>query len=165
MAQPLVGLIMGSLSDREIMKGGEEILKRFGVPYEIEILSAHRTPQEAARYAETARERGLQIIIAGAGWAAHLAGAVASRTTLPVIGVPIDSSPLAGFDSLLATVQMPKGVPVATVSIGKGGAENAALLAVEILSLGNENLASLLEKHRAGMKEKVLAETAKLKAR
>ena len=163
MARPLVGLIMGSASDYEVMEKAEKIFDEFGVGYETEIISAHRTPERAAEYAATAKERGLKVIIAGAGWAAHLAGAMAAGTTLPVIGVPIDSSPLSGFDSLLSTVQMPKGIPVATVSIGKGGAENAALLAVEILALQDEKLSSLLEEHRSKMKEKILKEGARRK--
>ena len=133
--KPLVGVIMGSASDAGVMKGCVDVLKEMKIPHEVKILSAHRTPEQTREYAATAAKRGVQVIVAGAGWAAHLAGAVAAQTTLPVIGVPIDSSPLNGMDALLSTVQMPSGIPVATVSLGKGGAKNAAVLAAQILAL------------------------------
>jgi len=135
-----VAIVYGSRSDEELANACSAVLDRFGVPYERVQLSAHRNPDGAARYAETARSRGLKVIIAIAGMAAHLAGAFASRTHLPVIGVPGVNSPLAGVDALLSTVQMPSGVPVATVALGSAGAKNAALLAVEILALQDEVL-------------------------
>lgn len=143
MLQPLVSILMGSDSDLPIMKQAAEILERFGVPYEMKVLSAHRTPIDTIEYARSAYERGLRVIIAGAGGAAHLPGVVAGVTTLPVIGVPIESK-LQGLDSLLSIVQMPSGVPVATVAIG--GARNAGILAVQILATGDPELhAKLVE--------------------
>ncbi|MBK8433573.1 MAG: 5-(carboxyamino)imidazole ribonucleotide mutase [Chloroflexi bacterium] len=144
--QPLVGLIMGSISDWETMQNAAELLQQFGVPYEAKVVSAHRTPNLMVRYAEEAEERGLKVIIAGAGGAAHLPGMTAGHTLVPVIGVPIQSRALNGLDSLLSIVQMPAGVPVATMAIGKAGAINAALQA--ILILGNEDPA-LRDKARA----------------
>src|SRR5438128_7294842 len=132
--EPLVGIVMGSKSDWETMSQADQMLTRFDVPHECRIVSAHRTPQWMAEYAETAADRGLQVIIAGAGGAAHLPGMVASHTVLPVIGVPVESHALKGMDSLLSIVQMPGGVPVGTLAIGKAGATNAALLAVSILA-------------------------------
>jgi 5-(carboxyamino)imidazole ribonucleotide mutase len=132
--QPLVGVIMGSMSDWETMRAASETLNEFGVPHECEIVSAHRTPQWMCEYAAGAENRGLEIIIAGAGGAAHLPGMVASQTTLPVLGVPVQSKALSGLDSLLSIVQMPAGVPVGTLAIGTPGARNAGLLAVRILS-------------------------------
>jgi phosphoribosylaminoimidazole carboxylase PurE protein len=152
----LVGVVMGSTSDAEVMKGATETLKELQIPYEAAVISAHRTPKQAQEYASTAVERGLQVIIAGAGWAAHLAGFMAAHTTLPVIGVPIDSSPLKGMDSLLATVQMPPGIPVATVSLGKGGAKNAAVLAAEILALKYAPIAQRLNAYREKLTREVL---------
>ncbi len=137
---PLVGVIMGSDSDLAIMKETISQLKAFGITYEVKILSAHRVPDETARYAREAGKKGLKIIIAGAGAAAHLAGVVASHTILPVIGVPLEGSPLKGIDSLCSTVQMPAGVPVATMGIGKSGAKNAAILACEILALKDKKM-------------------------
>jgi phosphoribosylaminoimidazole carboxylase PurE protein len=154
--RPLVGVIMGSASDAEVMKGAGETLKELQIPYEARVISAHRTPKQAQEYASTAIERGLQVIIAGAGWAAHLAGFMAAHTTLPVIGVPIDSSPLKGMDALLATVQMPPGIPVATVSVGKGGAKNAAVLAAEILGLKDPPIAERLKSYREKLTREVL---------
>jgi phosphoribosylaminoimidazole carboxylase PurE protein len=154
--EPLVGVIMGSTSDAEVMKGATETLKELQIPYEARVISAHRTPKQAQEYASTAVERGLHVIIAGAGWAAHLAGFMAAHTTLPVIGVPIDSSPLKGMDSLLATVQMPPGIPVATVSLGKGGAKNAAVLAAEILALKYPTIAERLKAYRDRLTREVL---------
>jgi phosphoribosylaminoimidazole carboxylase PurE protein len=134
-SKPLVSVVMGSASDRDAMQGSIDVLEELGVPYEIKVLSAHRTPDLTREYAISAADRGLEVIIAGAGWAAHLAGSIAANTTLPVIGVPIDSSPLSGMDALLSTVQMPPGIPVATVAVGKGGARNGAVLAAQILAL------------------------------
>ncbi len=154
--QPLVGVIIGSTSDAEVMRGAGETLREFKIPYEARVISAHRTPKQAQEYASTAVDRGLQVIIAGAGWAAHLAGFVAAYTTLPVIGVPIDSSPLKGMDALLSTVQMPPGIPVATVSLGKGGAKNAAVLAAEILALKYPRIAERLKAYREKLTVEVL---------
>lgn len=150
-SNPLVGVVMGSLSDKEIMEGCVTTLSELGVPWEIKVTSAHRTPDQTHEYAEKAAGRGLEVIIAGAGWAAHLAGVIASYTLLPVIGVPIDSSPLKGMDSLLSIVQMPPGIPVATVAIGKGGAKNAAILAAQILGLKHPDIAGNLKAYREKM--------------
>ena len=144
---PPVGILLGSASDHDVMKGVVEVLDEFNVAYEIDIGSAHRMPGKVAAYAKAARERGVEVIVCGAGMAAHLAGAVAANTTLPVIGVPLKSGALAGVDALYATVQMPSGVPVATVAID--GAKNAAYLACEILSIKYPNIADRLAKHRA----------------
>jgi phosphoribosylamine--glycine ligase len=146
---------MGSDSDLSIMESAADVLKDFGVAFEITVASAHRSPQRAADWASSARERGIKIIIAGAGHAAHLAGAMAAHTSLPIIGVPIDSSCLQGMDALLATVQMPPGVPVATMAIGKSGARNAGILAVQILALTDAVLAERLDKYRQDMAAKV----------
>ena len=142
-----VGIIMGSDSDLPVVQKAADVLSDFGVPYEIHIYSAHRTPVEAREFSTTAKEKGFGVIIAAAGMAAHLAGAMAAGTTLPVIGIPIKSEQLGGLDALLSTVQMPSGIPVATVAID--GAKNAAVLAVEILALGDEELSAKLEKFRA----------------
>ena len=142
-----VGIIMGSDSDLPVVQKAAEVLSDFGVPYEIHIYSAHRTPVEAREFSTTAKEKGFGVIIAAAGMAAHLAGAMAAGTTLPVIGIPIKSEQLGGLDALLSTVQMPSGIPVATVAID--GAKNAAVLAVEILALGDDELSAKLEKFRA----------------
>ena len=142
--QPMVGILMGSDSDLEVMREAEKRLEYFGIPYETRILSAHRSPQKTLRYATAAINRGIGVIIVGAGAAAHLAGAVAANTTLPVIGVPIDSSSLRGMDALLSTVQMPAGVPVATMAIGRAGAANAGLFAAEILASRNPQLSAKL---------------------
>ena len=152
--KPLVALVMGSTSDMDVMQGCEEMLEEFGIPYEVRITSAHRTPDQTREFAEQAEDRGIEAIIAGAGWAAHLAGVIAAHTTLPVIGVPIDSSPLHGMDALLSTVQMPPGVPVATVAIGKGGAKNAAILAAQILALKHPEITMELKRYRIGMTQK-----------
>src|ERR1700704_1261998 len=145
---PLVGIIMGSKSDWDAMRHADEMLTRFGVSHECRVLSAHRTPALTAEYASTAASRGLEVIIAGAGGAAHLAGVVAAHTILPVIGVPMQSSALNGLDSLLSTVQMPKGIPVATVAIGASGAANAGLLAVAILATSRPELRAKLQAYR-----------------
>lgn len=149
--EPLVGILMGSDSDLPLLQQTADVCAELGIPHEVRILSAHRTPTDTAEYARTARERGLRVIVAGAGGAAHLAGVVAAHTTLPVIGVPVPSEPLRGLDSLLSIVQMPPGVPVATVAIG--GAANAGLLAAQILALSDAELATRLEEHRAEMTE------------
>jgi len=147
-AKPLVGVIMGSSSDWDVMKNAVDILKQFGVPFEAQVISAHRMPDEMFTYAEQARSRGLRAIIAGAGGAAHLPGMVAAKTIVPVLGVPVPSKYLRGEDSLLSIVQMPKGVPVSTFAIGEAGAANAALTAVAIIAAGDELLADKLEQFR-----------------
>jgi 5-(carboxyamino)imidazole ribonucleotide mutase len=145
---PLVGVIMGSKSDWETMRHADQVLKDFDVPHECRVVSAHRTPVEMADYAQTAEGRGLKVIIAGAGGAAHLPGMVAAHTTLPVLGVPVESAVLKGVDSLLSIVQMPGGVPVGTLAIGKAGATNAGLLAVSILATSDPALADKLKAYR-----------------
>jgi len=152
--RPLVGVVMGSSSDSNIMQGCTDMLEELKLAYEIRVLSAHRSPDLTREYALSAAERGLEVIIAGAGWAAHLAGFIAAHTNLPVIGIPIDSSPLTGIDSLLSTVQMPPGIPVATVAIGSGGAKNAAVLACQILALKYPDLAQNLKDYRRSITEK-----------
>jgi phosphoribosylamine--glycine ligase len=159
---------MGSDSDLNVMESASDVLKDFGVAFEITVASAHRSPQRAADWASSARERGVKIIIAGAGHAAHLAGAMAAHTSLPIIGVPIDSSCLQGMDALLATVQMPPGVPVATMAIGKSGARNAGILAVQILALADpvlaERLDERLDKYKQNMAAKVEQKAKKLES-
>ncbi len=152
--KPLVGVIMGSISDREVMQGCCDLLSELSIPHEAKVLSAHRTPDLTREFAVSAADRGIEVIIAGAGWAAHLAGAIAGYTTLPVIGVPIDSSPLNGMDALLSTVQMPPGIPVATVAVGSGGAKNAAVLAAQILALKYPSIDQNLKNYRRGITEK-----------
>ncbi|EAC5440174.1 5-(carboxyamino)imidazole ribonucleotide mutase [Listeria monocytogenes] len=151
-----IGVIMGSTSDWDTMKKACDVLDELEIAYEKKVVSAHRTPDLMFQYAEQARERGLKIIIAGAGGAAHLPGMVAAKTTLPVIGVPIKSKALNGMDSLLSIVQMPGGVPVATVAIGESGAVNAGLLAAQILSITDDAITNRLEKRRATLEETVL---------
>jgi len=158
--KPVVGIIMGSDSDLQVMQEAAIILKQFEIPYEIGVYSAHRSPHRTAEYVKSARQRGLKLIIAGAGSSAHLAGVTAADTPLPVIGVPIDSSPLSGLDSLLSTVQMPPGVPVATMGVGKSGATNAGLFAVQILALQNEKLMNRLVEYKEQL-EKSLAEKSR----
>ena len=153
--KPLVGVIMGSQSDWETMKHADEILTRFSVPHECQVMSAHRTPEITTAYATTAEERGIQVLIAAAGGAAHLAGVVAAHTLLPVLGVPIQNAALSGMDSLLSTVQMPGGIPVGTLAIGKAGATNAALLAVAILANHDPGLKKQLAQFREQQAEKV----------
>ncbi len=160
--RPLVGILMGSDSDFSIMEEAVNVLKRFAVPYEVTVSSAHRTPRRTSLYAKNAQKRGIRIIIAGAGSAAHLAGFIAAETTLPVIGVPIESSPLKGLDALLSTVQMPGGVPVASMAIGKAGAKNAGIFAVEILSLADSKLAGELKGYRKEMERQVLKKAKKI---
>jgi 5-(carboxyamino)imidazole ribonucleotide mutase len=158
-AQPLVGIIMGSKSDWETLRHADEVLSQFEIPHECRVVSAHRTPQWLAEYAATAEERGLQLIIAGAGGAAHLPGMVAAQTILPVLGVPVQSQALQGLDSLLSIVQMPAGVPVGTMAIGKAGATNAALLAVSMLATTRPPLGEKLRRYRQEQTERVLRET------
>ena len=153
---PAIGIIMGSDSDLSVMEGALEALDSFGVLYEVKVLSAHRSPHETSTYAREAAARGIKVLIAGAGWAAHLAGVLAAETVLPVLGVPIDSSPLNGMDALLATVQMPPGVPVGTMAIGRGGAYNAAVFAVQILALQDLLLQEKLRARKAKMAEDIL---------
>ncbi|MCF8081508.1 MAG: 5-(carboxyamino)imidazole ribonucleotide mutase [Deltaproteobacteria bacterium] len=145
----LIGVVMGSASDFEVMKGCTVLLDGLNIPYEVKVLSAHRTPEQARIYATGAMDQGIEVLIAGAGWAAHLAGFLAAHTTLPVIGIPIDSSPLNGMDALLSTVQMPPGIPVATVSVGKGGAKNAAVLAAQILALKHPEVSKAVRRYRS----------------
>ncbi len=153
-----VAILMGSKSDLPVMEEAAAMLRQFGVQFEMRIMSAHRTPEEAMAFTRAARDNGFSMIIAGAGMAAHLAGVIAAHTTLPVIAVPIASSTLGGLDALLAMVQMPPGVPVATMGIGKPGAKNAALLAVEILALSDEGLAKKLDQYRTDMRRTVTEE-------
>src|SRR6185436_13642104 len=157
---PVIGIIMGSDSDLPIMQEATKVLKQFEIPYEIGVYSAHRSPHRTADYVRTARERGLKLIIAGAGASAHLAGVTAAETILPVIGVPIDSSPLSGLDALMATVQMPPGVPVSTMGVGKSGATNAGILAVQIIALADAALATKLTEYKAKL-EVTVAEKSK----
>ena len=159
---PIVGVIMGSDSDWPVMQAAAEALAEFDVPYEVSVVSAHRTPQRMLEYARTAADRGLRVIIAGAGGAAHLPGMVASATTLPVVGVPVPLKYLDGLDSLLSIVQMPAGIPVATVSVG--GARNAGLLAVRMLSVADEKLRDRLARFAADLEQLVLDKDANLRA-
>lgn len=160
--EPIVGVIMGSKSDWGTMKHACDMLDELGVAYEKKVVSAHRTPDYMFEYAAGARERGIQVIIAGAGGAAHLPGMVASKTLLPVIGVPIQSQALNGMDSLLSIVQMPGGVPVATVSIGKAGATNAGILAAQIVGITNDNVTNKIEARRKEMREAALESSGEL---
>jgi len=160
---PLVSIVMGSDSDLEIMREAAKALEDFGVAYEIDITSAHRAPRKTADFAKNAASRGIKVIIAGAGGAAHLAGVIAAESTLPVIGVPIPSSALQGMDSLLATVQMPAGIPVATVAIGKAGATNAGILAAQMLALSDPELAKKLLAHKQKLAHGVDEKSKKLK--
>jgi len=153
---------MGSDSDYTVMKAAADALKKFEIPFEISVASAHRTPARAAAFASGAKDRGVAVIIAGAGHAAHLAGAMAAHTTLPIIGVPIDSSALSGFDALLSTVQMPPGIPVATVAVGKPGATNAGILAAQILALSDPDLAAKLDAYKQEMADKVVEKSKKI---
>lgn len=159
---PEIAVVMGSASDWETMRHACEILDRFGVPYVKQVVSAHRTPDLMADFAHGARGRGLKVIIAGAGGAAHLPGMIAAQTTLPVIGVPVRSHALSGWDSLLSIVQMPGGVPVATTAVGNSGATNAGLLAVEILSITDSALADALDDYREQLRKEVERSNAKL---
>ncbi len=164
MSKPLVSIVMGSDSDLEIMKEAGKSLDDFGIAYEIDVTSAHRSPDRTAEYARNAAERGIKVIIAGAGGAAHLAGVIAAHTTLPVIGVPIPATSLNGMDSLLATVQMPAGIPVATVAIGKPGATNAGILAAQMIALADAGVAKKMAGHKEKLAKGVEEKSKKLKA-
>ncbi|MGH7381697.1 MAG: 5-(carboxyamino)imidazole ribonucleotide mutase [Candidatus Methylomirabilales bacterium] len=155
--KPVVGIVMGSDSDFPIMEEAAKALKFFDIPHEVRVMSAHRAPAHVIEYARTALKRGLKVIIAGAGGAAHLAGLIAAETTLPVIGVPIESSPLHGIDALLSTAQMPGGVPVATMAVGKAGAKNAAIFATEIFSIYDGHIHEKLKRFKASLEEEVIA--------
>ena len=162
MANPQVSIVMGSDSDLEIMNEAAKMLSDFGISHEIQVLSAHRSPELVTKFSKELKSRGVQVVIAGAGGAAHLAGVVAAHTTIPVIGVPIDSSALKGLDSLLSTVQMPSGIPVATVAIGKSGAANAGILAAQILSLSSKPLQEKLEEHKQKLERSVVEKNNRL---
>ena len=164
MAKVQVGIVIGSISDKEYIMETCKILDFFGIQYELTICSAHRTPVKAAEYAKNAAKNGLEIIIAGAGAAAHLGGVIASHTVLPVIGIPIPSSELKGVDALYSTVQMPGGIPVATMAIGKSGAKNAGILAAEILALKNPSLTKKLKEYRKELADKVEKDNRKLRS-
>jgi 5-(carboxyamino)imidazole ribonucleotide mutase len=165
MGKPLVSIVMGSDSDLEVMREAANALDEFGIPYEIDVTSAHRSPDRTADYARTAAGRGIRVIIAGAGGAAHLAGVIAAHTTLPVIGVPIPSTSLNGMDSLLAIVQMPAGIPVATVAIGKPGATNAGILAAQMIALGDASISKKLQAHKEKLARSVEEKSKKLRAK
>ena len=162
MASPKVLIVMGSASDKEVMAEAAKVLRELGIPYEMGVYSAHRTPERAAKLASEAAGRGVRVMIAGAGAAAHLAGAIASRTNLPVIGVPLAATPLSGLDALLATVQMPAGFPVATMAIGNPGARNAAFLAAQILATSDESLSRKLAAWREEKAREVEAASEKM---
>ena len=162
MASPKVLIVMGSVSDKEVMAEAAKVLRELGIPYEMGVYSAHRTPERAAKLASEAAGRGVRVMIAGAGAAAHLAGAIASRTNLPVIGVPLAATPLSGLDALLATVQMPAGFPVATMAIGKPGARNAAFLAAQILATSDDSLSRKLTAWREEKAREVEAASEKM---
>lgn len=162
---PLVGILMGSDNDYEVMVETGRALQGFGIPFEMTVSSAHRTPERTSRYVREARQRGLKVLIAGAGAAAHLAGVVAAETTLPVIAVPIDSSSLQGLDALLAMVQMPAGIPVATMAIGKAGARNAGIFAAQILAASDADLAQRLDDFKKELAAGVEARSEALQAR
>jgi len=159
--KPQVGVVMGSDSDLPIVEEALQVLDEFGVPYEVKILSAHRSPDQTSAYAKSAAERGLRVILAAAGWAAHLGGVLAAETILPVIGIPVNSSPLQGLDALLATVQMPPGIPVATMAIGKGGAHNAALFAIQVLAFQEPQLRDRLKQFKLRMAEDIVTRKSK----
>ena len=164
MSKPQVSIVMGSDSDLDIMREAGKALDDFGIAYEMDVTSAHRSPDRTAEYARKAADRGIRVIIAGAGGAAHLAGVIAAHTSLPVIGVPIPSTSLNGLDSLLATVQMPAGIPVATVAIGKPGATNAGILAAQILALSDAAVAKKMAAHKEKLAKGVEEKSKKLKA-
>ena len=162
MSKPQVAIVMGSASDWKVVEGCFQTLEKFGVKAEVKVMSAHRTPHEACEFAENAAKNGFKVIIGAAGGAAHLAGVLAGHTTLPVIGIPTPGWALDGMDSLLSTVQMPKGVPVATVAIGKAGAINAGILAVQMLAISDEKLAAKLVQFKEDMRKEVLESNAEL---
>ena len=164
MGKPVVGILMGSDSDLPVMQEAAAMLQEFGIEYEMTIASAHRTPKKVIEYSQSAERRGLKVIIAGAGWAAHLAGVVASQTMLPVVGVPIDSSPLKGIDALLSVVQMPGGVPVATMSLGKAGAKNAGVFAAQIVAIADVKVANRLKVFKVEMERDVEEKARRLVA-
>ncbi len=161
--KPLVAIVMGSDSDLEIMREAGKALDEFGIAYEMDVTSAHRSPARTGKFAREAAERGIKVIIAGAGGAAHLAGVIAAESTLPVIGVPIPSTSLGGLDSLLATVQMPAGIPVATVAIGKAGATNAGILAAQMIAVGDRAIAEKMKAHKEKLARGVEEKSRKLK--
>ncbi|HWZ80290.1 MAG TPA: 5-(carboxyamino)imidazole ribonucleotide mutase [Candidatus Sulfotelmatobacter sp.] len=165
MSKPLVSIVMGSDSDLEIMREAGKALDDFGIEYEMDVTSAHRSPDRSADFAKKAAERGIKVIIAGAGGAAHLAGVIAAHTILPVIGVPIPSTSLNGMDSLLSTVQMPAGIPVATVAIGKPGATNAGILAAQMIGLSDESIAKKMHAHKEKLARGVEEKSRKLRER
>lgn len=162
--QPFVAILMGSDSDLPVMESAMEVLQSFDIPHEVKVSSAHRTPSQTHAYVEQAEARGCAVFIAAAGMAAHLAGTVAALTTRPVIGVPVDAGPLSGLDALLSTVQMPGGIPVATVAIGKAGAKNAGYLAAQIIAVADPGLAGRVKEERRAQAEAVMAKDAKLQA-
>lgn len=164
-ASPKVSILMGSDSDLDTMNAAAAILEEFGVPVEISITSAHRSPAWTRRYLQQAEAKGVEVVIAGAGGAAHLAGTIAAHTRLPVIGVPIDSSSLRGLDALLSTVQMPSGVPVATMAIGKAGAKNAGIFAAQVLAIGNSSLSKKLKDYKLKLEKQVEEKARRLKSR
>lgn len=164
MSSPFVAILMGSESDLPVMQAAWDVLKQFAVAYEVRILSAHRTPEDTRDYVKDAESRGCAVFVAGAGMAAHLAGAVAAQTLRPVIGVPIDAGPLQGIDALLSTAQMPGGIPVAAVAIGKAGAKNAGYLATQIIAVGDDSLKQKLEAERAANAEAIRQSNARLDA-
>lgn len=157
MRNPLVSIVMGSDSDLPVMEEAADVLKEFGVPHEVVITSAHRAPDKTIKYAKSLEARGVRVVVAGAGYSAHLAGVIAAKTIIPVIGVPLAVSPLQGVDALLAMGQMPSGIPVATVTIGKAGAKNAALLAIEILALNDDKLSTKFKEYRKKLAKNVEA--------
>lgn len=163
--KPVVGIVMGSDSDLAVMEGAGKVLDSFGIGYEITIASAHRSPDKTREYIHSAEKNGIKIIIAGAGWAAHLAGVIAAETTMPVIGVPIDSSPLLGLDSILSILQMPSGIPVATMALGKVGAKNAAILAVQILAVSDESLQKKLRAYKKKLADEVEEKDKRVKGK
>lgn len=160
--KPLIAILMGSDSDAEALKPCGQVLKEFGVPFEAKVLSAHRTPKDTIAYVDSASKDGVRVFICAAGGAAHLAGVVAAFTELPVIGIPVETTALKGLDSLLSTVQMPAGTPVATVAIGSGGVRNAAFLALRILALGDAKLAAALKDYKEKTREKIIAKKVEL---
>ncbi len=163
--QPLVGILMGSDNDYEIMAETGQALKQFGIPFEMIVSSAHRTPERTTTFVRQAQEHGIKVLIAGAGAAAHLAGVVAAETTLPVIAVPIDATAMRGLDALLAMVQMPAGIPVATMAIGKAGARNAGIFAAQIIATGDEDLADKLKNYKSEMAAGVIRKAERLQQR
>ena len=160
---PKVGIVLGSENDLPLLEKGVELLKRFGVEFEVELCSAHRAPQKTARYAQEAEKRGIQVLIGAAGYANHLAGTLAAHTPLPVIGIPLDTSPLKGLDSVLSTVQMPAGVPVATVTIGAAGAVNAAVLALQILGTSDPEIRNTVRQYKKELAEKVAKQAEEIR--